>query len=105
MTDEIAAANAVLKLGSAAIAAVTVSIIDCCRASRPIPGLSGNTVDALCCRYMASCDGAANGIVGGCCWTDGMRCGMPFAPAGGCVRSRVMVGNGAEAESVATVEA
>jgi hypothetical protein len=62
MTDEIAAANAVLKLGSAAIAAVTVSIIDCCRASRSGPGLAGSTLDALCCRYMARCGGAANGM-------------------------------------------
>jgi hypothetical protein len=62
MTDEIAAANAVLKLGSAAIAAVTVSIIDCCRASRQGPGPAGSTEDALCCRYMARWGDAANGM-------------------------------------------
>jgi hypothetical protein len=63
MTDEMAAASAVVKLGSAAMAAVTVSITDCCcRATSPA-GIGG-PVGALCGRNIASGDGTGNGIAG-----------------------------------------
>jgi hypothetical protein len=108
MTDEMAAARAVVKLGSAAIAAVTVSITDCCCVSSP----TGIVVagGALCGRYIASGDGTGNGIAGAPTavgWTppSGRWRRPPPAPGGACVRSRVMVGNGVEAESVAMVDA
>lgn len=104
-----AAASAVVKLGSLVIAAVIVS-----SAARFLPsiipsddddtagGCGNNGTAGLCAAAAAGKPYIGNGIGGRYCW----RC-RPAADAGGgeWVRSRVMVGNGAEAESVAPIAA
>ena len=63
MTVEMAAARAVVKFGSAAIAAVTVSITDCCcRATSPAGIVAAG--GARCGRNIASGDATGNGIAG-----------------------------------------
>ena len=96
MIDLIAAAKAVVKLGSAAIAAVTVSTIDCCLGPNCTAGGPTTPGSSLWGRYIDG--GIENGI-------DGRWPRESWSGLGDCVRSRVMVGNGAEAERVAMVEA
>jgi len=103
MIVEMAAASAVVKLGSLVIAAVMVSSAD-----RFLPSIIPNDTVVGCGGTADLCAAGkppyiGNGIAG----SAGGRCGSrPAADAGGgWVRSRVMVGNGAEAESVAPMAA
>jgi hypothetical protein len=112
MIVERAAATTVVKLGSLVIAAVMVSSADRLLPSKP------NSVVAAggCGGGTGLCPAAAvkpyigNGVIvgtgGGISWRCWSRPAAAAAAAaapgdGACVRSRVMVGNGAEADSVA----
>ena len=105
MIVEMAAASAVVKLGSLVIAAVMVSSAD-----RFLPSIIPNDTVAGCGGTAGLCAAGKPPYIGnGSAGRAGGRCGSrpaaADAGAGGWVRSRVMVGNGAEAESVAPIAA
>lgn len=100
--EEMAAAKAAVKFGSEAMAAVTVSTIEACRCPNCNDGIAAaGSLGGAYIGWPSSCGQPCKGrgnVVGG----GGRRKGVEF---GLCVKSRVMVGNGADADRVAIVDA
>jgi hypothetical protein len=99
---EIAAAKAAVKFGSEAMAAVTVSTIEPCRCPNCTDGIAGN-LEATYIGFPGSCGQPCKGK--GNVTGEGEVQGNDIVVFGPCVKSRVIVGNGAEADMVAIVDA